>query len=300
MEEQQEDKRHVPVLLHEVLELLRPEQCRVIVDGTLGHAGHAEALMRRAQPNTRLIGIDRDARNILVAKEHLRPFGERVQLVEASYAQLDDILQKANIQEVDAVLLDVGFSSAHVDDPARGFSFLHEGPLDMRYNRTSGETAADIVNTESVSMLAEIFRVYGEELQAARLAEAIVERRKNEPFVTTTDLAECIAAVIPRRGKMHPATKVFQALRIAVNDELAALKQVIPIALTHLSLHGRLGIISFHSLEDRLVKKAFREAAETGSFRLVTKRPIVPSKEETSRNSRSRSAKFRGIERVAL
>ncbi len=289
---------HVPVLMNEVLQNLQPEKCKIIVDGTLGHGGHAEALLNAASKTSQLIGIDRDPRNVAIAKERLSVFEGRVRIFQNSYANIVDVLAEAKVEKVDAILLDVGFSSAHIDDPTRGFSFLHEGPLDMRYDPTTGETAADIVNTETEEMLAEIFRVYGEEPFSKKIAAALVEARQEKHFETTTELAEAVLKVVKRHGRVHPATRIFQALRIAVNDELAALKSVIPVALEKLSVGGRLAIISFHSLEDRLVKTAFKEAGIKPEYSLITKRPIKPSEKEVKLNSRSRSAKLRVIERI--
>lgn len=275
---------HVPVMPVEVLQGLDLKAGDVVIDGTVGLGGHAALILERTAPTGRLIAIDRDARNLVVAKENLAAFGERVSYVRASYADMAE-----HAKDVDAVLLDIGFSSVHVDDASRGFSFQSEGPLDMRYDTTMGETAADLVNGATDVELAEILRVYGEETMARRIAGAIVAARRAKKFVTTTDLATVITTLIPRHGKTHPATKTFQALRIAVNDELGELKRGLEAALQVLKPGGRLVVITFHSLEDRLVKHALRDDDRWDAV----KKAIKPGREEQVANPRSRSAKVR-------
>ncbi len=288
-----ETTTHVPVLVDETLRALAPAPGKTFLDGTAGHGGHAAALLAATAPDGRLLGIDRDPRNLAVATERLKPFGARAVLARGSYEDMRDIAASAGVGPFDGVLLDVGFSSAHVDDPDRGFSFQSDGPLDMRYDPDHEETAAMIVNGWTKDELARLFRVYGEEPQAARIAAALVEARRRERFTRTGQLAEAIAAVLPRRGRTHPATRAFQALRIAVNDELGALERALPEALSVLKPGGRLVVISFHSLEDRIVK---RFLAEREDVRALTKRPVTATPAEIARNPRARSAKLRAAQ----
>lgn len=288
---------HTPVLLEEVLNGLDPKPGHTIIDGTVGLGGHAAALWQRIAPNGRLLAIDRDLRNLALARERLAPLGEGILFAHGSYRDAKRIAYEHAIAEARGILLDLGYASAHVEDARRGFSFQAEGPLDMRYDTSSAVTAAGLVNEKSADELAEIFRRLGEERHARRIAEAIVKVRRTTPFTTTTQLAEFVATIIPRRSKIHPATQVFQALRIAVNDELGELERALPDLLDLLETGGRLAIISFHSLEDRLVKQFMKARAEEGSAKLLTKRPIIPTREEVRRNPRARSAKLRILER---
>ena len=286
---------HKPVLLNEVSNYLKPEPKSLLIDGTVGLGGHAATLLPRVLPGGRLLGIDRDATNLEIARERLSGFGNAVVLVHDSYANVRMHAHAHGFDRVDAILLDLGFSSVHVDDPRRGFSFQNDGPLDMRYDQSQTLTAGLIVNTWSQEELARIFRQYGEELQARSLAALIVEARELDPFVRTTQLAELIASQTRHRGKTHPATKVFQALRIAVNDEFGELERVLPECVNLLKPGGRLAIISFHSLEDRLVKQFFKR---TPALKVVTKRPVTPTREEITENPRCRSAKLRVAEKI--
>ncbi|MBM5790031.1 16S rRNA (cytosine(1402)-N(4))-methyltransferase RsmH [Candidatus Parcubacteria bacterium] len=291
---------HIPVLLNEVLEYLDPEPNRSFIDGTVGQGGHAEAILQRVTPvvrqsSGRLLAIDRDAANLAIAKQRLAGFGDAVVFIHDSYAHVKRHALANGFARVDGILLDLGFSSAHVDDPGRGFSFQHNGPLDMRYNQSRGETAADIVNAWSEDELARVFRQYGEEPKAREIAQAIIARRKERLFEQTQDLSECVQKVIPRRGKIHPATRVFQALRMAVNDELGELSRALPDLIDLLQPGGRIAVISFHSLEDRVIKTFLKERRDLS---MVTRRPIVPTREEITRNPRSRSAKLRVAQKV--
>jgi len=283
---------HIPVLLEEVRHWMRPMAGGVYVDGTLGHGGHTEMLLKDSAPDGKVVGIELDARNMEIAKERLQSFGDRVLYVRGSYADLAQHLKQNNIGKVDGILLDVGFSSAHVDDPTRGFSFMKEGPLDMRYDSDQGLTAEEVVNSWSEAKLAEIFLIYGEERRAQYIAKVIVGRRRKKRFRTTTDLSETIADALGRHGKLHPATRVFQALRIVVNNELGSLESVLPQAVDALEDGGRLCVISFHSLEDRIVKRFFRGAQ---NLEVLTKKPVIPTDEEQSKNPRARSAKMRVV-----
>ena len=281
------DHLHAPVLLEEVQHWMQLEPGGVYVDGTLGHGGHARMLLEGSEPDGVVIGIERDQRNLETARERLADFGARAKFVHGDYR---DLLKILNGRRVDGILLDLGFSSAHVDDPSRGFSFQADGPLDMRYDTLGGITAADIVNGWPEAELANLFLMYGEEMAASSIARAIVERRRRGRFTTTTDLANVIQDVVPRHGRLHPATRVFQALRIAVNDELGALRAALPQTEQALKPDGRLLIITFHSLEDRIVKRFFQSSA---ILRAETKKPVVATLSERSQNPRARSAKLR-------
>ena len=240
------DHPHVPVLLEEVRHGLLPAPGKVFVDGTLGFGGHASVLLENSAPSGKLFGIEWDPANLSEAKKRLARFGSRAMLVHGNYRNLAELLAANGLEKVDGILLDLGFSSVHVDDPERGFSFQADGPLDMRYDRTEGESAADIVNGWSEADLAELFREYGEEPRARQIAKAIVAVRRKERFARTLELARCVESVSKRTSRLHPATKVFQALRMAANDELGALKEFLPQAEGALKDGGRLAIISFH------------------------------------------------------
>lgn len=287
---------HVPVLLSEVIHGLALSPNQDVIDATVGHGGHTEAILNATAPQGRVLACDRDERNLAIARERLAAFAPRVLFVHGSFVELTRMVSLHGFAQVQGILFDLGFSSSHVDDPTRGFSFLADGPLDMRYDRDQALTAADIVNTWSVEELERIFLVLGEETSAQRFAQGICERRKNRLFKTTGDLVEVIAAIAHGRGKIHPATKVFQALRIAVNDELKAIKETLPQALSLLAPQGRLAVISFHSLEDRLVKRFGQEHRD--ELRVLTAKPIVASQEEIRKNPRARSAKLRLFERL--
>jgi 16S rRNA (cytosine1402-N4)-methyltransferase len=305
---------HVPVLLDEVLYWLNPRRGGVYVDATLGAGGHAEAILERITPGGRLIGIDRDEAALEVAAQRLRRFGEAAVIVRGNYAAIKQILADQGLTQVDGVLFDLGVSSLQVDDPGRGFSFQHPGPLDMRMDRRQSRTAADLVNELDERALADLLWRYGEERWARRIARAIVRRR---PLRTTAELAAVVAESIPRRRwprGIHPATRTFQALRIALNDELLNLEKALPDAAEVLREAGRLCAISFHSLEDRTIKHTFlrlsrgctcppgASACTCGGktwLRILTRKPVVPSAEEILRNPRARSAKLRAAERTA-
>ncbi len=299
---------HIPVLLDAVLRYLLPAPR--LIDGTLGAGGHSRALLEHGAGE--LLGLDLDPSAIEIAQAALAPFGTRVHIAHASYAAMRAEAARLGWDHVDAILLDLGISSMQIDRPERGFAFLREGPLDMRFNPQDNRlTAADLVNQSAPAELASIFFRYGEEPQSRRFARAIVEAR---PLHTTRELAEVIERVSPRRkgATIHPATRVFQALRIAVNDELGVVEQVLPEAIDLLAPGGRLAVISFHSLEDRIVKQAFKRAStgclcppktpvcvcgHRAEVRLLTSKPIVADEEEISRNPRSRSAKLRIVEK---
>ncbi|MFZ2682252.1 MAG: 16S rRNA (cytosine(1402)-N(4))-methyltransferase RsmH [Patescibacteria group bacterium] len=277
--------QHIPVLATEVIAGLELKPGQTVIDGTLGLGGHAALILAATAPDGQLIGIDRDDRNLVTAQQNLAVFGERVRYVHSSFAEMASL----NVT-VDAVLLDLGFSSVHVDAADRGFSFQNDGPLDMRYDTRGELTAEEIVNSWSREDLGTILRRLGEEPAAHRIVKAIFDARRTQRITTTHQLAELISTVVPRRGKMHPATRTFQALRLAVNDELGEVKKGLEAAMTVLKPGGILAVITFHSLEDRLVKHWLKESE---AFETLTKKPIIPSRTEILANSRSRSAKLR-------
>lgn len=304
---------HISVLLAPVVALLAPQSGAVIIDGTVGAGGHAAALLEAAGPDGRLLGIDQDMSALALARARLAPFGTRVHLAHACFDRMAELAAEAGIEAADAILLDLGVSSMHLDDPARGFSFLRDGPLDMRMNPDGvGPSAEEIVNTWSESELADLIFRYGEDRLARSIARRIVQAR---PLASTLALAQVIEAAVPMRlrEKIHPATRTFQALRIAVNDELGALERVLPQAIGLLKPGGRLGVISFHSLEDRIVKQVFRDEStdclcppeqpvctcgHRASLRLITRKPVTAEAAEVALNPRSRSAKLRVAEKV--
>lgn len=293
---------HVPVLLEEVLALLDPRPGERVLDATVGFAGHALAFAGRVGPEGVLVGMDRDDAALACAAERLvtkRPAAApRVCLRHANFAELARELDACGVQEVDVAVFDLGMSSAQLDDPGRGFSFQKDGPLDMRYDRTEPITAERLVNESSEEELVDIFLRFGEEREARRIAREIVRRRARERIRRTTELAELVArAKRERRGRIHPATRVFQALRIAVNREIECLERAIVAAFKRLASGGRMGVISFHSLEDRKVKEHFGRWKRDGRAVLVTKKPVRAGADEVARNPRARSAKLRVLRR---
>jgi len=284
---------HIPVMLDEVLSLLEPCQLHSVFDGTCGGGGHAYAILSKHDEIRKYIANDQDEEALSRAKERLACFGSKVEFRRSNFSDSPD-------QLFEAILLDIGVSSFHLDDPERGFSFMKEGPLDMRMDREQSLTAADIVNGWDVKSLEKIFVELGQERYALRSARAIVRARAKKPFSTTLDLAKALEGAIPRRGKIHVATRIFQALRIAVNKEIEVLEESIEKLAYQLTESGRFLVITFHSGEDRVVKQAFRRLASSGEFALVNKKPLVPSRKECVKNRRSRSAKLRCIERKKL
>ena len=285
----------------EVLQQLQPEQGGLFVDCTVGLGGHARALLERGA--TRLIGLDRDEDALAQAREVLMPWRDRVELVHADYRAIGDVLEARRLEQIDGALADLGVSSLQLDAPGRGFSFQRDEPLDMRMDRSAGETAADIVARATERELADAIFQYGEERFSRRVARAIVDARRESPIVTTGRLASIVRRVIPRRrpGRIDPATRTFQALRIWVNRELDGLDRFLEAAVRRLRGGARLVVITFHSLEDRIVKHTFRalERPNHVRVRVLTKKPLVPTNEEMDRNPRARSAKLRAAERVA-
>jgi len=306
---------HRPVLVREVVHHLRCRAGRTYVDGTLGPGGHAEAILNSSAPDGRVIGLDLDPDAIRRATARLEGFGDRFVAMRSDFRRIDEVLRELRTGPVDGILADLGLSSVQMLTPERGFGFSVEGPLDMRYDRSKGRSAAELLAEEDEASLRRTLLDYGEEKSAARIARAIVRRREKRPLRTTTELAELVAAAAPRRGptRIHPATKTFQALRIAVNGELEGLDAFVDTAVMSLRRGGRLAVISFHSLEDRIVKHAMRALAHRcicpprmpicgcgreNIVRLVTSKPVVPSPSERAQNPRSRSAKMRVVERT--
>jgi len=294
---------HIPVLLAETLGLLSPKPGEVVFDGTVGGGGHARALLQRVLPDGRLIGIDRDAEVLKVAAANLPSQPQRCVLIKANFADFAEVLDSLGVPEVDVALLDLGVSSFQFDQADRGFSFQRDGPLDMRMDRQSERTAADLVNELGEQDLADLFYQYGQERRSRRIARRIVGQRRKGRIETTGQLARLVLASQPkgargRRYRIHPATRVFQALRIAVNRELEDLERFCRDVAGRLTMGGRAGIISFHSLEDRIVKTAFRRLAADGVLEVLTRKPVTPSREERQSNPRSRSAKLRATRRT--
>jgi len=305
---------HVSVLVREVVELLAPRASSRYLDGTLGGGGHAEQILISSSPDGQLLGLDRDEEAIAAAQERLQRFGGRFVGRQASFAEAVGILREIGWRKVDGVVLDLGISSHHIDAPERGFSFRSAARLDMRMDRRQELDAERIVNSATQAELEQIFRDYGEEPQGRRIAQAIVSERKIRRLETTIDLVQIIEKVKGRgRRGHHPATQVFQALRIAVNRELDHLERFLETGYETLRPRGRMAIISFHSLEDRMVKTKFRQWSRdcvcpprtlrcqcgwSRKVKLVTKKPMVPSAAEIHANPRARSAKLRAVERI--
>lgn len=309
------DYRHVPVMVKEVMELLRPEAHRRYLDGTLGGGGHTAEILTHSGPDGRVLGLDWDEEAIAAAKERLEEFGERLVARRANFTEAREVLKEIGWDQVHGVLLDLGLSSHHVGSAERGFSFQLGARLDMRMDRHQALDAFRLVNTAPVRELQRILREYGEERAARRIALAVDQTRRRKPIETTSELADLVARVAGRKksGAIHPATRTFQALRIAVNRELENLQVFLEDAYELLLPEGRMVIISFHSLEDRLVKWAFRKWSSnclcpprapfcrcgwSQKTKLLTPRPLIPSREEVQMNPRARPAKLRGVERL--
>lgn len=286
---------HTPVLRDEVLRLLALAPGNNVIDGTVGDGGHAEAMAEAIAPNGKLLGLDLDPDALRTSAARLKRFGPRVLLYKSSFRNLADAVRAGKFPPLDAILLDLGLRSAELEKSGRGFSFLRDEPLDMRFDPSGDLTAAAIVNGWPKDELVRILREYGEERRARQIAERIVNTRRHARLLTTFQL---VTAIGGPRGRIHPATRTFQALRIAVNDELGALRDGLKDAFQILKPGGRFAVISFHSLEDRIVKLFFRKCSEQKTAALLTKRPITPTDTEIFANPRSRSAKLRIIQKV--
>ncbi|MFP4055292.1 MAG: 16S rRNA (cytosine(1402)-N(4))-methyltransferase RsmH [Candidatus Brocadiia bacterium] len=289
---------HTPVLVREVTDLLRPAPGDRAIDATVGLGGHAEQLLSRILPGGVLLGVDRDGQALARAAERLASYGGHFELVQGDFRRLAALAREAGLGAGDCVLFDLGLSGLQLESAARGFSFSAEGPLDMRMDQQQQTTAQSLLRRSSARELEAIFRDYGEERYARRIARAIAQRRGE--LRTTGDLARLVERVVPRRERrIHPATRVFQALRIAVNDELGALRQTLDQLPQWLARGGRVAVISFHSLEDRIVKHALRAYAGSGEVELLTRKPVRPSQEEVEANPQARSARLRAAVRRA-
>ena len=308
--------KHIPVLFHEIMDIMAPQPGEVFVDCTLGGGGHSRGFLERMGDDGRLIGIDQDTNALQAAGANLAEFGDRVTYVHSNYNNLDEILNTYAPDGVDGILFDIGVSSHQLDEKDRGFSYMQDAPLDMRMNQSQNFSAWDVVNTYSEEELHRIIKEYGEERWAKRVAQFIVEFRKEKPVETTGELVDIIKRAIPKGAReegSHPAKRTFQAIRIEVNDELGVLTRTISVATKHLKKGGRLGIISFHSLEDRIVKEQFRYLAsdcicppelpfcqcdKVSEVKILTRKPVTATKEELEANSRSKSAKFRAVVKI--
>jgi len=302
---------HKPVLYQEIIHALQPQNGGRYVDGTLGAGGHARGILEACAPDGHLLGFDVDSNALAIARETLAPYEHRIHLVQASHITLSEQLQKLQWNSIDGIVLDLGASSMQFDNPERGFSCIQDGPLDMRFGINAVMSADEIINTFDEKELADMIFKYGEDRDAKKIAKAIV---MNRPLHTTGQLVAVIEKASPRRGdKTHPATQTFQALRIFVNDELAAVEKTLPQAVASLNVGGRCAVISFHSLEDRIVKDYFREQSKElinppyekiyeqereAVVKLINKKPITPTEEEMKENPRARSAKLRVVEKL--
>ncbi len=303
--------QHKPVLYQEVLDILQPFPGGLYVDGTVGAGGHSRGILERSSPDGKLIGFDRDPAALTLAESNLAEFTDRVLLIHGSYHELALHLNNQNFHSVDGILIDLGLSSMQLDSPERGFSFRYDAPLDMRFDPGQPFSAFDLVNESTREELAEIIFKYGEDKFSRKIADAII---RNRPLATTQELAEIIQRVVPySKSKIHPATRTFQALRIVVNKELDALEDFLPAALEVLKPGGRLAVIAFHSLEDRIVKKYFRQESRDcicppqvpvcvcghqARIKEISRRPIYPGDSEIEENPRARSAKLRAAEKI--
>jgi 16S rRNA (cytosine1402-N4)-methyltransferase len=298
-----EEVQHAPVMLKEAIEFLAPQEGGTYVDCTLGSGGHAREILSLIGPTGRLIGFDKDEAALNRSKEVLAPYLEQVVFIHSDFRQMVEVLHELQIGEVDGILFDLGVSSNQFLEPERGFSYNYDTFLDMRMDQSSATTAADLVNTLSEKELADIIFRYGEERWARRIASFIVDWRKKSSVTTTGQLVEIIKAAIPARARRtgpHPARRTFMALRIAVNDELTGAEAGLRAGISLLKQGGRIVAISFHSLEDRIVKNVFREYGHhsRNEIRILTKKPIIPEAAEVKANSRSRSAKLRAAEKL--
>lgn len=287
---------HIPVMREEVIEALNVRASGVYVDGTVGLGGHAEGILERA-PGCTLIGIDRDGRALEMARERLGAY-RSVHLLQERFSQMGNAVRSLGYEKVQGIVLDVGVSMLHLRGEGRGFSFLRDDPLDMRMDRRQKLTAEDVINSYPEQALANLIWRFGEERRSRRIAKAIVYARRGERIRSCKDLAAVVEKAVGRRGRIHPATRTFQALRIEVNGELDELAAAIDAGADILEQGGRFCVLSYHSLEDRIVKNAFRKLAGEGSFRIISRKPLLPTQEERRTNPSSRSAKLRVGERV--
>ena len=292
---------HLPVMLDEVLNYLALRPGMVIVDATIGMAGHSQAILESIMPKGRLIGIDRDQESLALARERLRSFADACAFVYGNFMDIDNIIKNLNIKHIDGVLFDLGLSSFQLDDPQRGFSFQCEGPLDMRFDRNSYISAYDLVNNLTQDEISHLLWTFGQERWHNRIARNLVREREKHPIATTSQLSNIVVKATPyryRHYRLHPATRTFQAVRIAVNRELEVLEIALDKAIELMNKTARICAISFHSLEDRIVKLSFRKAASLDKVKILTPKPLSPTLKEITENPSSRSAKIRVAERL--
>jgi len=299
--EEMKTKYHIPVMLREVIDYLDLAPGKVVVDATLGTGGHSLAILEKIAPGGRLIGIDRDEESLKIAKERLAKFKNSAEFVYGNFVDIDKIIGNLKVKKIDAILFDLGVSSLQLENPERGFSFQNEGPLDMRLDRNSYISAYDLVNNLNEEEISTLLRNFGEERWHNRIARYLVRERQKHPISTTRELSEVVIRALPykhRYYRIHPATRTFQAVRIAVNRELETLQAALEKTVGLLNKKARICVISFHSLEDRIVKFSFRGGASAGLIKIITPKPLGPKEDEIAENPSSRSAKFRVGERV--
>jgi len=289
---------HQPVLLKEVLEYLNPKPNQNFIDATVGDGGHAGAILEKTGPNGKLVAIDRDSESITRAKSNLSMFGGRVTFINDSFGNISEIVKNSKIRLISGILFDFGMSSSQLENSGRGFSFQKDEILDMRFNAKTPVTAEDIVNEYSEKELAEIFKKLGEEPYALKIAAAIIDARRKNRIKTTKELVRIIEKVARRRGRLHPATLIFQALRIEVNGELKEIEYALNVIPEILNKNGRAAFVSFHSLEDRLIKNWSKDSKRQGIIEILSEKPITASLEEIKINPRSRSAKLRAVKKI--
>ncbi len=298
-----ESRYHTPVMVNEVLDYLNLSPGQIVVDATIGTGGHSEAMLKRILPGGRLIGIDRDQESLTVAKERLAAYGPFCDFVHANFVDMDKVLAGLNIRKVDAILFDLGVSSFQLEDPKRGFSFQYEGPLDMRMDQDSYISAYDLLNNLNEEEISTLLWNFGQERWHNRIARLLIKERQYHPIATTSQLSSIVVRSIPQRYshrhyRIHPATRTFQAVRIAVNRELETLETAIQKAIALLNKQARIAVISFHSLEDRVAKLSFRQAHAQGLIHIKTPKPLIASRLEIHANPSSRSSKLRVAERA--
>jgi 16S rRNA (cytosine1402-N4)-methyltransferase len=298
-----EEKLHIPVMLSEVIDYLDPKPGQIIVDATLGTGGHSLEILKRITPGGRLIGIDRDEDSLAVCRQRLSEFSGSYEFVHANFVDVDQVLENLGIDKIDGIVFDLGISTYQLKDAERGFSFQQEGPLDMRLDKSSYISAYDLVNNLNENEISHMLWSFGQERWHNRIAHLLVEERRNQPISTTSQLADLVMRAIPhryRRGyyRIHPATRTFQAVRIAVNRELEILESAIKKAVAILKKKAKICVISFHSLEDRVIKHTFRALKAEGLIDIITAKPLTPADSEVAANPSSRSSKFRAAERI--
>ncbi|MDD5247016.1 MAG: 16S rRNA (cytosine(1402)-N(4))-methyltransferase RsmH [Candidatus Omnitrophica bacterium] len=296
-----EEKFHIPVMLKEVVEYLNLSPGKTVVDATVGTGGHSLEIIKRISPGGKLIAIDRDNESLAIAKERLRKYSDACEFIYANFVDMDKVLAGSQAGKIDGVLFDLGISSVQLDNPERGFSFQNEGPLDMRVDREGYISAYDLINNLNEDEISGLLRDFGQERWHNRIARSLVRERQKHPISTTSELCDVVVRALPpryRHYRIHPATRTFQAVRIAVNRELENLQKAMDNTVSTLKKNGRICVISFHSLEDRVVKFSFRNFAASGLIKIITPKPLTPDLAERADNPSSRSAKLRVAERI--